>query len=233
MKKFLLAAICIIGHQLTAFAQESQSSTTIITSSKDTIPGINLYVAFGASFIGDYKLNDKLEAQGLPQMSDVQPEFTIGFNVRATKKFWLDVEMTGAHSDEKDAVNRVRTTTFGAKLRPHYAMFNNKGFFGTVGADISYIGNRADIFTRGNQIDLNLLDPALHNGHISLNNELLYMGPSMSFGFLQNTGFPLRLNLGYEWALTNGKWKSDFADVTNNVKESGHGRGYAKLTIGL
>ncbi|MGV3461345.1 MAG: hypothetical protein ACO1N9_12920 [Flavobacterium sp.] len=232
MKKLVLAVICIIGFQ-SAFAQESGSSTTIITSSKDTIPGLNLYVAFGAAFNGDYKLNDKLAAQGLPQMSDTQFEATIGFNVRATRKFWMDFEVLAAYSDEKDAVNRVRTATFGGTIRPHYVAFNTKGFFGTVGADISYIGNQVDIFTRGNVIDLNALDPAFHGGHISLRNELLYAGPSLSFGFLQNTGFPLRLNLGYEWAITNGKWKSDFANVNNNVNESGHNRAYAKLTIGL
>lgn len=226
MKKVVLAVICIIGFQ-SAFAQESQSSTN------DTIPRFNLYASFGASFISEYKLNDKLSAQGLPELAEVQPEVTVGFNVRATKKFWLDVEFAAAYSDEKDAVNRVRTASAIAKLRPHYVAFNNNKVFGTVGIDLSYVGTQTDLFVRGNQIDLNDLDPAFHNGHVSLRNELLYAGPSLSFGFLQDMSFPLRLNLGYEWAITNGKWKSDFADVTNTVKESGHGRAYAKLTIGL
>jgi hypothetical protein len=231
MKKLVLAAICIIGFQSASFAQESRS--VIITKSNDTIPGINLYASFGAAFNGDFKLNDKLAAQGLPQMADVQPEFTVGFNVRATKKFWMDTELIASYSDEKDAINRIRTAGFGVRLRPHYVMFNTNKFFGTVGADVSFIGNQVDLFTRGNQIDLNDLDPAFHSGHVSLKNEMLYAGPSLSFGFLQGTSFPLRLNLGYEWGITNGKWKSDFADVTNNVKESGHNRAYAKLTIGL
>lgn len=231
MKKVLLAAICLVGFQSVTFAQESES--VVVTKSKDTIPGINLYASFGASFSGDYKLNDKLSAQGLPKMADVQPEFTVGFNVRATKKFWMDVEVFSSYSDEKNAIDRVKSVGFGGRLRPQYVAFNTKGFFGTVGADISYFGNQVDIYSRSNQIDLNNLNPSLHSGHISLRNELMYAGPSLSFGFLQNTGFPLRLNLGYEWAITNGKWKSDFADVNNNVKEAGHNRAYAKITIGL
>ena len=226
MKKLVLAAISIIGFQSATFAQDSQSS-------KDSISTLNLYASFGAVFNGDYKLNDKLAAQGLPQMADAQAEFTVGFNVRATKKFWMDTELTTSYSDEKNAVNRIRSAAFGVRLRPHYVAFNNNKFFGTVGADVSFIGNQVDLFTRNNQIDLNELDPALQNGHVSLRNEMLYAGPSLAFGFLQNTNFPLRLNLGYEWGITNGKWKSDFADVNNTVKESGHGRAYAKITIGL
>lgn len=238
MKKLVLGAICIFSLQ-TAFAQDSQSnvivtdSSVIITQTNDTIPRLNLYASFGAVFNGDYNLNDKLKAQGLPRMADTQAEFTVGFNVRATKKFWMDTELTASYNDEKDAVNRIRSAAFGVKLRPHYVVFNNNRFFGTVGADVSFIGNQVDLFNRNNQIDLNELEPALHSGHISLRNEMLYAGPSLAFGFLQGSSFPLRLNLGYEWGITNGKWKSDFTDVNNIVKESGHGRAYAKITIGL
>jgi len=32
------------------------------------------------------------------------------------------------------------------------------------------------------------------------------------------------LNLGYEFALASGKWKSDFANVSNSFSENGHNR---------
>lgn len=228
MKKLLLAVISIIGFQPT-FAQEAHSSNDTIYKDK----GFNFYAAFGVAFNGDYKLSDKLAAQGMPTMANEQAEFTIGFNVRYSKKFWMDTEVIAAYSDDKNNENRVRNAVIGARLRPHYVAFYTKSFYGTVGADISYIGNQVDLFSRSNVIDLNNLDPSMHSGHISLRNEALYAGPSLAVGFLQNTNFPLRLNLGYEWAITNGKWKSDFANVNNNVNESGHGRAYAKLTIGL
>ncbi len=237
MKKLVLAAICAVGFQLSGFAQEqivemSSSSST----EKDSVycgkkGKINFYFAGGAAFVGDYKISDKLRAAGVSGMPDVMPEFSVGYNVDM-EKWMMDFEFNMNYSDEKNAVNRVRTAGLGAKLRWHYVPYRTKSFFVSTGADLSYLGTQMDIFRRGNVIDLNDLDPGMHSGHISINNGLLYAGPSVAFGFLQDK-FPLRLNLGYEWGLTNGKWKSDYADVNNTVKEAGHGRAYAKLTLGL
>lgn len=237
MKKLVLAAICVIGFQSASFAQEEVVEMTSSSSSTENDSvyckkgKINFYAAFGAAFVGDYKISDKLRAAGVSRMPDALPEFSVGYNVDMGK-WMMDFEVNGNYSDEKNAVNRVRTAGFGAKLRWHYVPYRTKSFFLSTGADISYLGTQMDIFRRGNVIDLNDLDPSDHSGHISINNGLLYAGPSVAFGFLQNK-FPLRLNIGYEWGLTNGKWRSDFADVNNTVKESGHGRAYAKLTLGL
>lgn len=231
MKKILLAAICIIGFQSSTIAQEVveyYSSSTSNDTVKRTKP--NFYVAFGAAFIGDYKISDKLKSAGVPEMTEVIPEFAFGVNIML-EKWAVDVEATAGYSDEKNSLNRIRTATAGFKLRGHYIPYRTKSFFVSGGADISYVGTQADIFRRGNEIDLNDLDPSTHTGHISLRNNMLFAGPSVAVGLFQNKSFPIRFNLGYEWGLTNGKWNSDFADVRNNVKENGLGRAYARIAL--
>ena len=235
MKKLVLAAICAFGFQ-SAFAQETVEMTSS-TTANDSVAckkygKPNIYASFGAAFYSGFKINDKLRAAGVPRLPDAMPEFTVGINT-TMDKWLLDLEVNASYSDEKNSTNRVRSAGLGTKLRWQYIPFRTKSFFLAAGADISYFGTQADIYTRGNTIDLNDLNPSNHSGHISLNNDQLMAGPSLALGFFQNKSFPLRLNLGYDWGITNGKWKSDFADVNNTVKESGLGRAYAKLTIGL
>lgn len=230
MKKVLFAAICLIGFQSVSFAQEMA-----ITSSPEETknePKVKMFAAFGAGFLGDYEINNKLGSQGLPQMADVLPEFSVGFNL-AAQKLSFDLEFIAAYGDEKTSTTRIKTTNAGIKARGHYVPVKTNSFFISGGLDLSYIGTQADLYRRDNVIDLNDLDPATQTGHISLRNELLYAGPSVAVGLFQDKGFPIRLNFGYDWAVTNGKWKSDFGDVTNTVKESGHGRAYAKVTLAL
>jgi hypothetical protein len=236
MKKIVLAVICAIGFQSSSIAQEtvemtSSGTATDTTACSSKVKG-GLYASFGAAFLGDYKISDKLRMAGAPVMAETIPEFAIGINVSG-QQFSVDLEATAGYSDEKNNDTRVRTAVAGFKLRGHYVPYRTQSFFFSGGADLSFIGTQADIFSRSNEIDLNNLDPDTHTGHISLRNGLLYAGPSVAVGLFQNKSFPIRLNLGYEWGLTNGKWESDFADVRNTVKESGHGRAYARITIGL
>ena len=226
MKKILLAAICIIGFQ-SSIAQEGTSSEDFTKPAKQ-----NFYVALGAAFNGDYRINDKLRASGMPHLSESMPEFTIGYNVIG-ESYLIDLEFNGAYQNIKQGDDRTSTVVGGVKLRGHYVPVNKESFFLSAGADVSYLTNTIDLYNKYNSIDLNNLDPLNNSGHINLYSQLLYAGPSVSVGLFQNKSFPIRLNAGYEWALTNGYWKSDFADVYNSVKESGHNRFYAKVTLYL
>ncbi|MBC8883850.1 hypothetical protein H9X57_12335 [Flavobacterium piscinae] len=46
----------------------------------------------------------------------------------------------------------------------------------------------------------------------------------MAFNLKRKEKLSIRLNVGYEFAFTNGKWKSDYASVSNSVKENGQNR---------
>lgn len=229
MKKLLFAVICIIGVQSSSIAQEGTSSDDFEETSKDSR---NLYVAFGAAFNGNYRINENLKASEMPQLAETMPEVTFGLNFTG-EQYLIDVEFNGGYLNTKRGEGRLNVATSGVKLRGHYVPFKTESFFISAGADVSYIANIIDLYNKQNVIDMNDLQPLNYTGHINLNNELLYAGPSVAVGLFQKTNFPVRLNMGYEWALTNGYWDSDFADVYNSVKENGHNRFYAKVTLYL
>ncbi|KAF2520117.1 hypothetical protein E0W68_02525 [Flavobacterium salilacus subsp. salilacus] len=224
MKKILLTAICLAS--FSAFAQETDAVTT--ESGEPIRKGF--YISFGVGTMNDYNINDKLVASGMPQLPDAMFEVGIGYNL-TWEKILLDTEFHTDYFDKKTSTDRVRGVVAGVTLRPQYIPFRSNGFYIGTGADISYTTNTFDLYTRGNEIDLNNLDPAFHSGHISLSNQQLFMGPSVSVAAFQNSEFPLKLNVGYQWAVVSGSWDSEVADVTNTVKENGQGRFYAKLTF--
>ncbi|MGF1554970.1 hypothetical protein [Paucihalobacter sp.] len=81
-----------------------------------------------------------------------------------------------------------------------------------------------NLFSRNNEIDLSDLNPETQSNHISLRNHMFFAGPSVGIQFKSNEKVFVRLNVAYEFALTNGKWKSDFATVRNTIKEQGVNR---------
>lgn len=233
-KTLLLAACCFLGIQA-ALAQETE--VTQITVTETTVKNekpYGLYVGFGAVFMGDYNLNEKLAQSNMPEIGSVAPEFTFGFTfTEPGEKLYMDVEATGAYMDKKSDTDRIKTTTGMAKMRIHYKFFGNNKWFFSAGGDISYNITQVNLYSRTNVIDLNSLNPSAHTGHISMYSQQLTLGPSVALGFCRDMTFPLRLHVGYDIGLTNGKWKSEFANINNTVKENGLGRIYAKLIIDL
>lgn len=235
MKKTLLLAVCYFGTQA-VFAQETETVTEITVTETKTAceKPFEFYVGFGATFVGDYNLNDNLAMANMPQIGSAAPEFTFGFtSVSPNEKLSMDIEGTAAYMDKKDNDNRLKTAIGGVKMRIHYKLAGNNKWFFAAGGDISYVFTQVNLYTRSNTIDLNDLNPATHTGHISMYNQQLTLGPSVSLGFCREMVFPLRLNFGYDIGLSNGKWKSEFADINNTVKENGLSRFYAKLIIDL
>ena len=236
MKKTLLwAVLCLIGVQSSSIAQETETEVKEITVTetvkKESI--YDFYVGFGLSVLSDYNLNEKLAQSDMLQIGSVVPEFTFGFNMsEANENFYMDIEGSAGYMDEKNSTDRIRTVVSSAKLRPQYKLINNDKWFFSAGGDISYTFTYVDLFSRSNTIDLNTLDPSMHTGHISMYSDQLTIGPSVALGF-NNKVFPVRFNFGYDFGVTNGKWKSEFADVSNTVKENGSGRFYAKVNIGF
>ena len=235
MKKTLLLAACCLFAQTAVFAQETEVTTVSIseTTVKRENP-FNFYVGFGAAFLGDFNINDKLAQSGMPQVASTAPEFTFGFNFSDPgENLYMDVEGVAAYLDKKDDLNRVRTVSGGAKIRVHYKLKSNEKWFLSVGGDLNFLTTQVNINSRDNIVDMNNLNPAAYTGNISLYNNQFGLGPSVAVAVCQDMLFPLRFNFGYDIGLTKGKWKSQYADVSNTIDESGHGRFYAKLIIGL
>ena len=219
--------LCIAGVQSSSIAQEITTAeiTTITVEEEDNF---KWYFGFGVAVPGDYKINENLRAAGMPEIEGAMPELTIGYTVMQ-KKFLMDMEFNADYIDKKTSTDRAKGVVAGFKLRGHYVGYNNGNYFLSGGADLSYTNSTFSLYTRNNVVDLENLNPAAYTGHINLNNDQFYAGPSIAFGAFQQSEFPMRLNVGYEWSLINGRWKSEFANVDNTFREDTQGRFYAKL----
>lgn len=233
MKKVLFIAVALLGMQASVNAQDAGTTTTTTGQRyDDDNPGKGLYVSFGVAGNDGFKMNDRLKAEGMPELNKAAFESTIGYYIMFNK-LSFDLEVVASYLDDKTATDRVRNINTGVKFRGHYNIVKDDKFFVTGGADLTYAFNNFNLNTRDRVIDLNNPNPADYPGHINLYNEQFFVGPSVAIGFLQNTEYKLRFNAGYEWAVMSSVWKSQYANVANTFRENGQGHYYAKLTLML
>lgn len=184
---------------------------------------VDMYIGIGAQVQSKFDLNEKLKSANLPELKKFMPELQLGMNVFG-EKFSGDAEFGFLFSKDDKGDSKIQDMAFSARLRAHYNIINKEKVAFTGGITLASTSSEVDIFSKSNVIDFNDLDPANNGGHISIRNEMFYAGPSVAVYLFKNKSTKLRLNLGYELAFTNGKWKSDFASVNNTVKEIGNNR---------
>ena len=120
---------------------------------------------------------------------------------------------------------------FTSRLRFHYNIVNKEKFAFTGGLNLAYGGNQVTFNSKNRTIDLNDLQPNNNSGEYTLRNNMLFAGPSVAFYYNIGKKMRLRLNVGYEFALTNGRWKSDYANIANTVNENGNNRFLFNLSL--
>ena len=223
MKKIIILAMAL-GFANSTFAQEA------VKDSVATKVKTDFYIGAGVFINGDFKINDRLAAAGMPEIESTVPEFSIGLNL-AGEQWTADIEVSGSYFKKDRNPLRSEALSSGFRLRGHYVPFRTSKFFASIGGDLSYSANKFSFYNRSQHLDLNDLDPTTQLGNIQLNNNMFYVGPSVAFGFLQNKSTKLRLNVGYDIAAISSKWKSDYTSVDNSFRENGHDRFYVKLTI--
>lgn len=218
MKKLIVFVLLI------SFSNRSLSQNEKETTQKDSCRTVEMigYLGFNLNLNDNFKLNNTLKQQGLVEINTVIPELVFGF-AGFGKKYSGDFEFGFLFSNEKKNNNEVRQMGFNIRGRFHYNIVNKEKFAFTSGVSIAHSSNNIDIFSRNNTIDLNDLNPENNSGHISLKNQMLYAGPSLSV-YLFRKSFPLRLNVAYEFALTRGRYRSDYARVQNTFGENGINR---------
>lgn len=239
MKKTIIVAIALLGMQLSVSAQDTPTppvpptppSNAHIESKRDK--EVALYVGFGVNVLGDFKMNDKLKAAGLPDIASVAPEVTIGLNVLPDdSRFLTDIEFSTAYMDDRTATDRIKTTALTTRLRVQYRLLDKQSYYFAGGLDLGYSQTLINLYSRSNSIDVDDLDTS-RPGVISMNSGQLTVGPSVALGLFKDKAFPIRINAGYNIGFTNGKWKSEYAQVNNTVKEMGQGTFYARVCIGF
>jgi hypothetical protein len=221
MKKLLLLLTLSVS-----FAGMAQTETETTTEKEDKVHS-EFYIGLGGTVQSKYNLNDKLVSAGLPELNLTVFEFVGGWNV-FEEKYSGDFEL-GLFGSQNDAGNkRSRIMGLNSRIRAHYNIVNKEKVAFTGGLNFAFTTNQVDVFSRDATIDLNNLGT---ENALIIRNEMFYVGPSVALYVFRDKKFPLRLNLGYEVALTRGRWKSDFSGVNNTVGENGNNRFIFGITL--
>ena len=181
-------------------------------------------IYFGGGFVSNsrFAIDDKLAASALPQIQANVPEFVFGVNHFFNKGF-LDMELSSNMFKKSNSATTSNGSRSNFRLRGHYNFVNNKDIVFSGGLNLAFTANDFNVYSQNNQVDMNNL-AASTTSYIRLRNNMFFAGPSIGFA-IKNKGEQLvRLNVGYEFALITGKWKSDFANVSNSINENGQSR---------
>lgn len=222
MKKILLFAMLSVG-----FAAVAQTETEVEKETKDKGKS-EWYIGIGGATQGKYNLNDKLSNANLPTLNNTSFEFALGWNV-FEDKYSGDFEIGGIASQNDLGNDKNRHMGVNIRLRPHYNFVVKEKVAFTGGLNFTYTTNQVDAYSSDNIVDLNNL--AGVTNVLTLRNAMFYTGPSVALYLFRDKSFKTRINLGYELALTRGRWKSDFSGITNTVGESGNNRFIFGITL--
>jgi hypothetical protein len=207
----LLFAVC-------GFSQEKQTDSIKTKKLK-----VDAYIGLNGYINDKINLNKKLSNADLPELDSFIPELIFGFNLFG-KKYSGDIEFGFLFAKPEQNNNEMKYRGFNTRLRMHYNLINKENFALTSGLSVAYLGNQYDIYSNNNSIDLNDLEPNNNSGHVNITNQMLYFGPSVSMYLFKKSMFPVKVNAGYEFALTRGRYDSEFGSVINNIGESGNNR---------
>jgi hypothetical protein len=199
------------------------SQTTSSDSTKTKKVRTDGYFGFNANINDNMNLNKKLSNANLPELNSFIPEITFGLNIFA-ERYSGDVEFGFLFSKPEEGNNEMKYRGFNTRIRAHYNVVNQEKFAFTTGISLAYLGSQYDIYAKNNSIDLNDLAPNNNNGHVNITNQMFYAGPSIALHLFRKSGFEVKVNAGYEFAITRGRYRSEFGSVLNNIGESGNNR---------
>ena len=228
MKK--IALLLLFSISLASFGQMKEKMSKFSKDStyfKDV--KVNTTIGIGAQVM-DYRINDVLESQGLASLKTTLPELTIGINYFG-KKVSVDTELGISYARPERNGNESQYVSYVARGRVHYNVVNKTKFAFTAGLNLAFTGSRLDVYSQNNVIDLNDLNPNTNSGHVSLKNKMFYAGPSIATYFFKSSKHQVRLNAGYEFGLSRGRWGTDYGTVVNSVNERGNDRFVFGITL--
>ncbi|MDI9256420.1 hypothetical protein [Flavobacterium sedimenticola] len=213
---------------LSFFIGFSQEKTTDSTQTKKI--KLDGYFGFTGNINDNFNLNKKLRNANLPELDSFIPELTFGLNYFAPH-YSGDIEFGVLFAKPEENNNEMKYRGFNTRLRVHYNVVNQEKFAFTTGLSLAYIGSQYDIYSKDNTIDLNDLDPDNNSGHVNFTNQMLYVGPSVSLYLFKKSNLQVKVNAGYEFAITRGRYDSEYGSVLNNIGESGNNRFVFGVTL--
>jgi hypothetical protein len=222
MKKLLLVLVLSVS-----FAGVAQTDTETAKEKDDKVKS-EFYIGVGGNLQSKYNLNDKLSSAGLPELNLTVFEFALGWNV-FEEKYSTDFELGFFGGENDEGSERSRIMGLNSRIRVHYNIVNKEKVAFTGGLNFAYTTNQVDVFSRDATIDMNDLGAAANV--LTIRNAMFYVGPSLGVYLFKDKKYATRINLGYELALTRGRWKSDFSGINNTIGESGNNRFVFGITL--
>jgi hypothetical protein len=222
MKKLLLILTLSVS-----FVGTSQTETET-TAKNESDPFRNFYVGIGGTVQSKYNLDEKLSNANLPSLNTAALELVLGWNI-FEEKFSGDYEIGFFAGQNESGNNKNRIMGANFRYRAHYNFVNKENVAFTGGLNFAYTINQVDVFSQNATIDMDNLGATTNV--LTINNQMVYAGPSVALYVFRDMKFPLRLNLGYELALTRGRWKSDFSSINNTIGENGNNRFVFGITL--
>lgn len=219
MTKRLWFLALLIG----SFAFSQEETVPFTGDSMKTTENIRMSIGLQTNVFDRWKINDNLAAANLPEVNNVGVEFFLGWRYTG-EKYTIDTEFGWFQNSKETNQHENKLQNFNVRLRVNRFVVNTKNFHLTAGLQTSYGFNELNLYSKTNVIDMNNLVPENNSGYLRLRNQLWSAGPNISFGFGKDPKKSIRLNIAYEYGITRGRWKSDFASITNTVQEQGQGR---------
>lgn len=231
MKKLLILCISFFAMQSVTAQQDSVyvGTNNRPPAGLDNNDTFQWFIGVGAVLNPDFAINDKMRQAGVHRIADVSPAVNFGWTATAGR-IWVtaDFAVAGQYSDFKGDGYQLLQAPIS--LRVQYLAIDKQNTALGLGVNLSYVFYDLSIFTTDTQVDLNNLNPATNTGYLRIRNNSFYAGPAVSLELFRQKRYPLKITAGYDFAVTNSKWKSDYGSVTNTVKENGN-RGYLQLSI--
>lgn len=203
------------------FAQEDTVPFT--GDSMKTEENFRLTIGLQANVFDRWKINENLANANLPEINSLGIEFFLGWRYTG-EKYTADTEFGLFQSTKETGSHENKLQNFNVRLRVNRFIVNTKNFHLTAGIQTTYAFNELNLYSKTNVIDMNDLVPENNSGYLRLRNQMWSAGPNISFGFGKDPKKSIRFNIAYEYGITRGRWKSDFASITNTVQEQGQGR---------
>lgn len=222
MKKITLLLLFI---STITFAQEAPKQED--TAGDDV--KLEVYIGGGAIFNPDYNINSYLTAAGVKRISDVSPAFNFGWKTSFKNGFSFDIGAAALSSKNKrkDGSQLVQAT---ATFKMQYDLIKRQEYAFSAGINFSYVGSDLSVYDAGTIIDAHDITPSHNSGYLRLRNSSYFLGPVVAFRLKDGVKTFLTLTAGYDFAVSNTRWKSDYASVANPVRENGN-RFFVNLTL--
>jgi hypothetical protein len=182
---------------------------------------IELYVGVSPTLYNKLNINDYLTKNNLSKINTFTYPFLIGFNFNFNK---IQFTYEGSYSSNFVNKNGESKTTFNSlsnRIGLSHTIVNNKDFKLYFGVNYSFTTYSSFVYFKSNDLDLNTIDSSSTKGIMKIINFSHNLGGAFSFVFNDNSNSSKHtiIRVGYDIAITQNKWYSEYSNIKNSPIE--------------